>query len=775
MEKVYVAIGDDLQDGYRTLLWTLNKWRSSISIVILHVNTSKDFVNSIYGMVPASVVSDEKLRAIGLYEQQKTDKLLSKYLTFCSEAKVKAEILKIDKKDDEPVHKLMLDLISRLKITKLVIAITFMKQSSWQSKSRNSGSFKVHQQKPDFCELYISCGRNLLLRREENNGGSSMEEDKGVIILRQNTESERDVTKESAEIVGNSHNSSDSNMGSTEAENEWENHVGEMLTYFQHLMSLTLEGEKNDNLEISSTESNEPIVADFDRDNAENMKRKIDKACQTIRLNKDEAISHSESIRKAEFAISICNPRVEELESRIKDEIKIRIDLHKYFEIEKERVHEITSDAKESRTRLSSLIRLQSELSNKLQVTTTTKSHAEAQLEKAVDSQAEMVRKLGELRRQKGILHRRIGFCKEKASIGMVSMQSEVSCGCRVYTAEEIKLATDGFSERLRVKSGRKRTIVYRGRIHQTTVAIKFLNSVSNLAPQAFQAKVERLNEIRHPHLVAMIGFCSELKCIVYKYMHNGCLKEILFSSQRNFRRTLRWHDRIRAAHEVCSGLTYLHLAEPRPIVHGRLTPSHILLDRNVVAKITGVGLNQCSHQPDLTSDVKAFGVLLLNLLYGRNWARLIKEVTAVDRTALVKALDEVLGEWPFDLAEAFSGIAVKCLSTTTELRIEEVMKELEVMKQKASGLLAQGVKIDGPVMEVPSYFICPISQEVMKNPCIAADGFSYELQALEEWLQMGNDGSPTTKLKLDHKRLTPNLTLLSLIQDWHTKRSIPY
>lgn len=46
-EKVYVALGNDIQDGFKTLQWTLKKWNSKpISIVILHVtyNISKDFV-----------------------------------------------------------------------------------------------------------------------------------------------------------------------------------------------------------------------------------------------------------------------------------------------------------------------------------------------------------------------------------------------------------------------------------------------------------------------------------------------------------------------------------------------------------------------------------------------------------------------------------------------------------------------------------------------------------------------------------------------------------
>ncbi|OMO72958.1 hypothetical protein COLO4_27361 [Corchorus olitorius] len=37
-------------------------------------------------------------------------------------------------------------------------------------------------------------------------------------------------------------------------------------------------------------------------------------------------------------------------------------------------------------------------------------------------------------------------------------------------------------------------------------------------------------------------------------------------------------------------------MAEPRPLVHGQLTASNILLDRNLVAKISGYGLTQRHH-----------------------------------------------------------------------------------------------------------------------------------------------------------------------------------
>lgn len=232
-------------------------------------------------------------------------------------------------------------------------------------------------------------------------------------------------------------------------------------------------------------------------------------------------------------------------------------------------------------------------------------------------------------------------------------------------------------------------------------------------------------SDIRHPHLVAVMGFCSELKCIILEYMDNGNLWDKL--SQRNYKncsrgRALRWLDRIRIAHEVCLGLSFLHSTERRPIVHGNLTAANILLDRQLVAKISGLGLNM-SDQLTVRSDIRAFGMLLLHLLTGRNWTGLVEEAMALNQTALIQVLDGNAGKWPLDLAEELAGIALKCLSATQEanrdLRIASVMKELDEVRRKAGGLVdkREGEEVIDRCAnkehskDVPSVFVCPIFQ----------------------------------------------------------------
>ncbi|KAB1201904.1 putative U-box domain-containing protein 50 [Morella rubra] len=799
-EKVYVAIGNDLQDGRKTLEWTIRKWMSHpISIVILHVTNdiSVEFVYTPFGKLPASVVSEEKLEVFRRYEQAKIDKLLSDFVTYCG--KVKAEIFKVEK-TDEPMQKLIVDLISRLQITKLVMGFTFMKSSSWKSKGTISGSFYIYQHKPDFCEFYIICGGKQVLLRGQNDEGM-MENDQGDSIakMRDKGSLRNWVGKMFSDRTNsperNSRHSSNSSiqLDLPNSENQWETNVREIESYYQQLLSSELDADEpvqeDESFQTSPAEpaDHTPEHADSNTkqnlaEKIESLRSKIHEAQQAFQLRRKETKDNAEKHAKAEWAISLCVNRAEELEAWIKEEVTTRTELERELEAEKEHMNEVISDIEESRSRLNSLIQLQNELSDRLQISTLSKTHAEAQLEKAVTMRAEMVRDIEELRRQRDVFNRRIEFCREKDAIGMVSKLNELSCGYREYTSEEIRLATDDFSESMRLKSGGNWTNVYRGRMKHGTVAIKMLSSTTEPSEETFQSKVDLLGHVRQPHLVAMIGLCSELKCIVFEYMNNGSLGDILSSSHRSFRkrnRPLGWQERVRIATQVSSGLCFLHLARPRPMIHGRLNLSNILLDRNYVAKISGYGLSQAHNENDTRLDIQAFGGIMLHLLTGRNWAGLIDEAMTMDRAVLAQVLDEVGGDWPLDLAEEFVDLAMRCLSNT-DLSMTRVMEELTKMKKKADEATARGgseAKINGcdddeDSYDVPRVFLCPIFQDIMKNPHVAADGFSYELEAIEEWLATGHDTSPMTNLRLKHTQFTPNHTLRSLIQDWQNRRS---
>ena len=66
---------------------------------------------------------------------------------------------------------------------------------------------------------------------------------------------------------------------------------------------------------------------------------------------------------------------------------------------------------------------------------------------------------------------------------------------------------------------------------------------------------------------------------------------------------------------------------------------------------------------------------------------------------------------------------------------------------------------------KIPQDWFCPISQEVMTDPVIGPDGYTYQRSFIEDWLQKSNT-SPVTRKVMDSKNLIPNLALRSTIEN---------
>ena len=58
-----------------------------------------------------------------------------------------------------------------------------------------------------------------------------------------------------------------------------------------------------------------------------------------------------------------------------------------------------------------------------------------------------------------------------------------------------------------------------------------------------------------------------------------------------------------------------------------------------------------------------------------------------------------------------------------------------------------------------------------MKDPHIAADGFTYEAEAIRSWIDGGHNTSPMTNLMLPHCELIPNRALRSAILEWQQQQ----
>ncbi|KAL7612437.1 hypothetical protein Lser_V15G06943 [Lactuca serriola] len=764
MEKVYVAIGNDVQEGFATLEWTLRKWSSSqISIVILHADINRDFVYTYYGKLPASYVNDESVDLLNKYQQGKLNKILQQYIDFCGE--VKTETLNIEKYD-EPIHKRILQLISGLRICKLVIGATFFRKFG----NLIMGLKKIQQKKPNFCELYLISGGKLIFLKEENNEGF-IEDDQGVMIAKLNKKRGSFKGWIGKMYPRNPKSPSDSPSSSSSADSPsiWERSAEEIEEYFNKLLDSNEDEEEIGQASNAILENNGSTELDIPQDLNSRQKTgflrvKICEAKDAIHLKRREAKESVQRYSKAEWAITLCNSRVDDIEARLNEETTKRGDLEKELEIVTEQLIETRNGIEQTRSTIDSTFEIQRELSNKLKSSTLSKSQSEEQLTKMIHRRIDMIQEIEKLRKQKDVMQRRIEFCRDKEAIETAARLNHLTFSYKEFTPDEIKSSTEHFSEHSRIKCSGDFTNVYRARINHTTVAVKLYE----VSEEEFGSKVKILSRLQHPHLVAMLGFCTELKCIVFEYMHGSCLRNVLFSNGRK-KQALNWRSRVCIATEVCSGLTFLHLSKPKPIVHGNLNLTHILLDRNNVAKLHGFRLDSSYNESDIRSDVKDFGSLVLQLLTGRNWSGILDEV---NEASVMEVLDQRDGEWPLQVAMELARIAIRCSGGNTGMTM--VMKEMEELRKKADEVGNSKISVDfDEETVIPSFFFCPILQDIMRDPHVASDGFSYELSAIERWFGMGHNTSPLTNLELEHNRLTPNHILRSLIQDWHNKRSI--
>ena len=74
---------------------------------------------------------------------------------------------------------------------------------------------------------------------------------------------------------------------------------------------------------------------------------------------------------------------------------------------------------------------------------------------------------------------------------------------------------------------------------------------------------------------------------------------------------------------------------------------------------------------------------------------------------------------------------------------------------------------------EVPDHYVCPITAEIMTDPVCTADGFTYEREAISEWLHT-KDTSPVTGATLESKTLIPNHLVRCLLRAFNETSEVP-
>ncbi|KAI4377450.1 hypothetical protein MLD38_015073 [Melastoma candidum] len=369
----------------------------------------------------------------------------------------------------------------------------------------------------------------------------------------------------------------------------------------------------------------------------------------------------------------------------------------------------------------------------------------------------------------------------------------------RKFTRNEIEMATDFFSQEYMIGEGSYGK-VYKCQLDHTPVAVKVLRPDAFDKKEEFLREVEVLSQLHHPHIVLLLGACPENGCLVYEYMERGSLEDYIYL--HHGKSSLAWTVRFRIIFEIACGLSFLHNSKPLPIVHRDLKPGNILLGRNYVAKVSDVGLAKLISDviPDSVteyrdsilagtifymdpeyqrtgtirpkSDLYAFGVIILQLLSCRHPnGLLLKFEEAIENGSFASILDSSVKDWPVREAEELAHLALNCSKLRCRDRPDLDTEVLPVLKRLAD-FAGSRVQQRETTVSAPSHYYCPITQEVMEDPQLAADGYSYEHRAMRAWLEK-HRVSPVTRMELKHSILVPNHTLRAAIQEWRS-RSFP-
>ncbi|KAL0877757.1 hypothetical protein Bca101_027463 [Brassica carinata] len=271
------------------------------------------------------------------------------------------------------------------------------------------------------------------------------------------------------------------------------------------------------------------------------------------------------------------------------------------------------------------------------------------------------------------------------------------------FAYSELKSATQDFNLSNKLGEGGFGP-VYKGNLKDgREAAVKLLSVGSRQGKGQFVAEIVTISTVLHRNLVTLYGCCFEgdHRLLVYEYLPNGSLDQALFGEKSLH---LDWSTRFEICLGVARGLFYLHEEARVRIVHRDVKASNILLDSEMVPKVSDFGLAKLYHDkkthistgvagtigylaPEYAmrglltekTDVYAFGVVALELVTGRPNS---DEILEDDKKYLlewawnlhkkgrgVELIDDRLNEFYVEEVKRVIGVALLCTQASHSLR----------------------------------------------------------------------------------------------------------
>ncbi|XP_047325008.1 rust resistance kinase Lr10-like [Impatiens glandulifera] len=176
------------------------------------------------------------------------------------------------------------------------------------------------------------------------------------------------------------------------------------------------------------------------------------------------------------------------------------------------------------------------------------------------------------------------------------------------YSYADIKKITGDFKEK--VGEGAYGT-VFKGTLsNDIHVAVKILNS-SKGNGQEFINEVGIMGKIHHVNIVRLVGYCADgfRRALIYEFFSNDSLEKYILSDAE--KSSLGWKNLESIALGIAKGIEYLHQGCEQRIVHFDIKPHNVLLDSNLIPKISDFGQAKlCSKEQGAVSMTTARGTI---------------------------------------------------------------------------------------------------------------------------------------------------------------------
>ena len=356
--------------------------------------------------------------------------------------------------------------------------------------------------------------------------------------------------------------------------------------------------------------------------------------------------------------------------------------------------------------------------------------------------------------------------------------------------------------------SDSSRSTVFRAKWNKLDVALKILHAEEG-DMDLITRELEAIRDLEHPNIVHVLavvedlptrtGLLSGFMGILMEYAVHGDLSSYLSTIAHPSRK-----NNLRFALDISSALRFCH---SRGYIHREVKTSNILITEDLRAKLSDFGMlkaldsNSSSTSfspraataaalspssakytaPELLSgervcrpscDVWSFGVVMWEMLSGK---QAFDKMTVEQIAAAVLAEGtecSLLADIPADWRGGTDTLVRSCLRRNHDER-----PSFDEIQESVRSLYERVVSKDFEDSTAPPFsYFCPISHEIMVEPVVTTDGYSYDRFYIESWLEKHNT-SPVTNSVLANKALISNRTLKQAIAEWTanvSRSSIP-